>query len=502
MRRMRPLVILFVAMGVLAGAGILVPLVLEGPAQLRARPEARAEEAPFTPPPAMEALSAGFREVAKAAGPSVVAVATTQVVEVPRFAPFGDDFFRRFFGRPGEEDDEGGGSERRVPRRVPRQGLGSGVIIDGDGHILTNNHVVENAEEIEVVLADGREFEAEVVGRDPPTDIALIKIDAGDLPVARLGDADSMQVGDWVMAIGAPLGLKKTVTAGIISATGRASVGIADYEDFIQTDAAINPGNSGGPLVNMRGEVIGINTAIASRSGGFQGIGFAVPINMAREVMGRLKDEGEVVRGWLGVGIQEITRDLAESLGLDSTDGVLINQVFEGGPADEAGVEAGDVVVEFAGEPVEDMVRFRNEVAWVEPGEKAKMVVLRDGKRKTLTVEIGRRSEAPQIAGMEPPGRSTELEELGVEVGSVTPEAAERFGYERGSGVLVTRVDPAGVAAKSGLQPGMLILRVGGTKTGSVSAFRAALKEADLAKGIPLLVKMGDRQMFVLLKKK
>jgi serine protease Do len=496
------------ALGILAGAWVLVPLVAGRSAVPYGRAEVRAAApAAEAPAAALDQFSAAFRAVARQAGPSVVAIATTQSVEVPAIPfGFGDDFLRRFFGiepEPGPEAAPGPGepSPRRTPgRRIPRQGLGSGIIVSKDGYILTNNHVVTGAEEIKVVLADGTDYKGKTIGTDPPTDVALVKIEAKDLPVAALGDSDKVEVGDWVLAIGAPMGLQKTVTAGIISAKGRASVGIADYEDFIQTDAAINPGNSGGPLVNMRGEVIGLNTAIASRTGGYMGIGFAVPVNMAREVMQRLKDKGEVVRGWLGVGIQNVTKEMAESMKLPSDKGVLVNQVFEDGPAAKAGLEAGDVIVEYDGKPVKDVLELRTQVAWATPGKSVPVTIVRDGKKKTLSVVVARRSEAPQVAAIEP-GKPHTFEELGLEVGPVTPEAAQRYGYEPGQGVLITGVEPGSLAADANLEAGMLILRVAGRKVTSVGEFREAVKGADLAKGVPLLVRAAKSQMFVLLKK-
>ncbi len=503
MRGRQWFLLVIVSLGLVAAAGLAVPY-LAGPAsETTGRPSARSGSAEAaSPPPAsvreLERFSATFREVARKAGPSVVAITSTEYVEVRRMPiPWlSDPFFRRYFGLP----DEDNGGEPEV-RRVPRTGLGSGVIVDADGHILTNNHVVAGADEIEVVLADDRRFQAKIIGTDPPTDIAVIKIEGDDLPVAALGDSDKVEVGDWVLAIGQPLGLAKTVTAGIISAKGRASVGIADYEDFIQTDAAINPGNSGGPLVNLRGQVIGINTAIASRSGGFMGIGFAVPVNMAREVMKRLQEKGEVVRGWLGVGIQPVTKDMAEPMGLDEARGVLVNQVFDGGPAGEGGIEAGDVIVEFDGKAVETPLELQTAVAWTEPGKRVKVDLIRGGKPRTVTVKVGRRSEAPEMAGTQP-DQPTELEELGLGVGPVTPEAAERYGYERGQGVLITAVEAGGLAQRAGLAPGMLIVRVAGEKVTSVGEFREAVKKADLKRGVPLLVRARDRQMFVLLKKR
>jgi len=505
MRDVRLVIVLMAALGLVALGGVAVPMVLSwtsappepGKVPMMAAAAAVKEAEPPPVPDEVDRLSQAFRTVAKRVKPAVVAVGTTQTVEGPA-NPFGmgDDFLRRFFGM---EPDE---SARRAPRRkYSRQGLGSGVIIDADGYILTNNHVVADADEITVRLADGREFKAEVIGKDPPTEIAVIRIKADNLPAAQLGDSDRMEVGDWVLAIGAPFGLEQTVTSGIISATGRSHVGIADYESFIQTDAAINPGNSGGPLVNMRGQVVGINTAIASRSGGYMGVGFAVPINMAHEVMKRIREKGEVVRGWLGVGIQSISREMADSMKLKDTDGVLVSQVFEGGPADKAGIKTGDIIVEFDGKPVKGPSELQNLVAWTDPGKKVPAVVLRGGKRVSVTIEVEKRGDAAEIAGAEH-GAPAEVKDLGIQVSAVTPEAAERFGYRAGQGVLITDVAPDALAARAGLQPGMLILKVGDQKVTTVAEFRAALKDVDLGRGVPLLVRAGDRQVFILLKKR
>jgi serine protease Do len=332
--------------------------------------------------------------------------------------------------------------------------------------------------------------------------VALIKVKADRLPSAEFGDSDKMQVGDWVLAIGAPFGLEWTVTAGIISATGRHNVGIADYESFIQTDAAINPGNSGGPLVNMHGQVIGLNTAIASRSGGNMGVGFAVPANLAKEVVKRLRETGKVVRGWLGVGIQKLTPEMAESMKLKTDEGVLVSQVFEGGPADKAGIKAGDVVLEFSGKALKTPDELQTAVAWTAPGAKADIVVLRDGKRQTLKVTVETRAEQPEAAISQAPGAPSNLKDLGIEVGNVTPEAAQRYGYKAGQGVLITDADAGGLGGLAGLRAGMLILQAGGQKVASVAELKQVMAKADLAKGIPMLVRAGDRQMFVLIKKR
>jgi serine protease Do len=336
-----------------------------------------------------------FVEVAKTTKPAVVNISTTKVIrfrEAPLSPFFHDPFFRRFFG---EELFR----EFRAPRERREQSLGSGVIVNQDGYIITNNHVVERASEIRVLLGDKREFKGKVVATDPRTDVAVVKISGDHLPTIPWGDSDRLQVGEWVLAIGNPFGLNQTVTAGIISATGRANVGIADYEDFIQTDAAINPGNSGGALVNARGELIGINTAIFSRSGGYMGIGFAIPSNMAREVMEALVQKGKVVRGWLGVQIQTVTPELAKKFGLQERQGVLVGAVSEKSPAQDAGIKRGDIILEFGGKRIEDPEQLRKEVAHTGPGKKVPVKIWRNGKEMVLSVQI---EELPKEVVMRP----------------------------------------------------------------------------------------------------
>ena len=508
MRDVRLLLVLVLAMGLIVVGGVAVPILLSltvPTAVHTVSPEVQAaEEArePLPPMPAdLDRLSARFRAVAKRVKPAVVAIGVRKTVEATSGPLNADEFFRRFFGR---------GAERpgRRTRRFEQQGLGSGVIVDPSGYILTNNHVVADADQITVRLADGRDFDAEVIGRDPPSEIAVIRIKADRLPVVTLGDTAKMEVGDWVLAVGAPFGLEQTVTAGIISATGRHRVGITEYENFIQTDAAINPGNSGGPLVNMQGEVIGINTAIATERGsmgapvGYMGVGFAIPMDTATEVMKRLREKGTVVRGWLGVGIQPLTAEMAESMKIKADEGVLVSQVFGGGPADKAGIKAGDVVVEFNGKPVKDPNELQSAVAWTDPGTSAEVVVLRDGKRKTLQIKVETRADQPEILAQAKPEAPAAIEDLGIEVSGVTDEAAERFGYEPGQGVLVMDVDPQGLAYRAGIREGMLILQVAGKKVGSVTDLKATLKTTDLARGVPLLVRAGDRQMFILMKQR
>jgi serine protease Do len=506
MRDFRLLVVLAMSLGLIICGGVLVPMVMtelsppssQVPMSASAAAAAAEEKAEPLPtiPPEIEKISEGLRIIAKRMKPTVVAVGVSQTVtDSGPTTP--DEFLRRFFGA---EPDNPGAPQRKYQR----QGLGSGVIVDPNGYILTNAHVVSEADTITVRLADGREFKAKVVGSDPPSDIALIKITADHLPYAQLGDSDKVEVGDLTLAIGSPFGLELTVTMGIISATGRAGVGITDYENFLQTDSAINPGNSGGPLVNMKGQVIGINSAIATRSGGNMGVGFAVPSNMAAEIMKRLRDKGTVTRGWIGVSIAPITREKADTLKLKSTEGVLVRQVFEGGPAAKAGLKVDDVVIEISGKAIKAPYDLQSAVAWSDPSSKISVVVLRDGKRESLKVDVEKRPENPALAS----GKGGEtaapgmLKDLGIEVGPVTADATTRYGYKAGQGVLVLDVDPAGLGARAGLRPGMLILEASGKKVTSIAELKEAVKAVDLTKGLPMVVRQGDSQKFILIKKR
>lgn len=443
-------------------------------------------------------MSKAFVAVAKKVTPAVVNIAITRKVSVDRDRMHDfDEFFRRFF------PDHPTPRTPQNPKREPRQqGLGSGVIIDGKGYILTNNHVVREAEEITVKLSDKREFTAKLVGADEKTDIAILKIEGSNLPVATLGNSDNMAVGEWVLAIGNPFGLSQTVTAGIISAKGRAYVGVAEYEDFIQTDAAINPGNSGGPLVNLTGEVIGINTAIASRSGGYQGIGFAIPINMARSIMEQIMSKGKVTRGWLGVQIQPVTPELAKSFGLGDVRGALIADVAPNSPADKAGLKQGDIILSYDGKEVEDGNHLRNMVAATEVGKKAMAQVFRAGKYLDVEVTIGDLGKA-DWGKLSPSGNqagSESLEEYGLEVQELTPELAKQFGYEEERGVLISGIKPDSAAERFGLQPGDLIVRVNQQKVTSIADIKRAL--AGNPERILLLVRNGNASRFVALPRK
>ncbi len=399
--------------------------------------------------------------------------------------PGGDPFdqLRRYFGQGGQ-------------REYKQHGLGSGVIVSADGYILTNNHVVGSAEEIHVTLEDKREFTAKVIGKDAKTDLGLIKIDTKDpLPVAPLGDSNSTYVGDWVIAIGNPFDVGMTVTAGIVSAKGRILGG--DYDDFIQTDASINPGNSGGPLINTRGEVIGINTAIYSRTGANNGIGFAIPIDMARNVMDQLKAHGRVVRGWLGVEIQEVTPDLAQSFGMPKPEGALVASADKDGPAGKGGIERGDIVLSFNGHPVDDEHELPALVAQTPINQKVPVEVLRNGKHITLEVTIGERKE-PQVASAksEEPGGN-----WGMQVGDITPEIAQQFHLENTKGVVIQKVAPDSPSAEAGLQPGDVVLEVNHDKISALADFVAKAKQAQSEKKPALLlVQRGGATLYTVVK--
>jgi serine protease Do len=412
-----------------------------------------------------------------------------------------DPLLRRFF----EQMPEGEGFDMQ---QMPRQSSGSGVIIDPSGVILTNNHVVAGGGKITVRLNDGREFEAnaEDIKTDDRTDLAVVKIKANDsLPYAKLGDSDRLRIGDWVIAVGQPFGLENTVTAGIVSATGRA-VGITKHEEFIQTDAAINPGNSGGPLVNLKGEVIGINTAISSSSGGFQGVGFAVPVNVAKWVSSQLLKDGTVHRAYLGVGIQPIDQNIAEQLRLPNTQGALVTEVRPNSPAEKAGLKPQDVIVQFNGSTIYEPRNLSAVASRAEIGTSHPIVVLRDGKRVELKVTVleqpanyGEEQRRPSRGAEEEPERRQDYDKLGLQVGPLSSEVARELGIS-GNGVAITAVEEDSIAARAGLAPSMAIVQVGRQPVKSVADYRAALNSADLEKGVLLLVKSAEGSRFVVLR--
>jgi serine protease Do len=445
-------------------------------------------------------LSRLFREVAQETTPAVVVVEVRQKVAAGgNMGPGGrdmDEFFKRFFGDDspfGPMPDRPAPQQPRPPREFYQRGLGSGVIVDADqGYVLTNAHVVMNADRVTVTTKDQRKFVAEWVRTDPQTDLAVVKLESPErLAEARLGDSKQMQIGDWVLAIGAPEGLEQTVTAGIISAKGR-TTGRGGYENFLQTDAAINHGNSGGPLVNMRGEVIGINTAIISRAGASAGLGLSIPSNMARNIMKQLIETGEVTRGYLGVRIQNVDQDLAESFKLPHTRGALIAQVAEGTPAQESGLQAGDFITAIDGKEIKDVNDLRNAVAAIRPDETAKFTVYRDGSRKTIDVTIGMQPE--DMASAFGPGgeilsdQPKLLDEYGMKVRTASPETLKKLGYQKTDtrGVVVTDVTPGGTAAEAGLREGMLIVQVNGKAVRTANQFAKAVSDAG-DRGVRLL---------------
>ncbi len=401
--------------------------------------------------------------------PAVVTVDTKRTVRRGP-DPF-QEMFRQFFGERRYREYFG---DREPYQEFEIPGSASGFIFDDRGYILTNNHVVRGADEIEVTLSDGREFEAEVVGHDPSTDVAVIKIDGSELPTVRLGDSDAVRVGDWAIAIGNPLELEGTVTVGVVSALGRTNLNIRGgapvYQDFIQTDASINFGNSGGPLVNIRGEVIGMNAATNVAA---EGIGFAIPINIARRVADELVSEGKVVRGYLGVVPQPITRELAEAKDLDSTEGVIIASVENDTPADEAGLEPGDVVVEFGGVKITDVPQFRRVVAEFDPGDRVDIVVIRDGHEKKLRAKL---AERPETAALGEEGPSGNGVWFGIEVVDLDDPIARRFDVSADEGVLVVSVESGSPAAHGGLEPGDVIVRIAGQDVRDLADYRKVMK--------------------------
>ncbi|MBX3179148.1 MAG: Do family serine endopeptidase [Candidatus Hydrogenedentes bacterium] len=414
-----------------------------------------------------------------------------------------EDFFERFFGIPGhpmpEAPDSGEGQGEGMPVPV---GQGSGFIFSPDGHIITNHHVVDGADNIVVTLSDGREFEATVVGSDAETEIAVVKIEAEGLPTLKLGNSDTLRVGEWVLAIGNPFGLSHSVTAGIVSARGRSQVNLPRagfLADFIQTDAAINPGNSGGPLLNLDGEVVGLNTAILSRSGGYMGIGFAIPINMVEYVTDQLIKNGKVVRGFVGIRIQNLDPEMSQFWeGVDQ--GVLVAEVMPDTPAAAAGVARDDVIVALNGQPVADAGAFKSRVSIIAPGENAELTIMRNGEKITKTVTVAAfpddlsASAAPVEKGV---GKS---DELGVSVQDLNEDLAERFGYEGAAGVIITEVKPNSPAAFANLREGALIQEVNRKPVANVDEFNAALEQAKTERSVLLRVRIDSVSSYVAVK--
>jgi serine protease Do len=449
-----------------------------------------------------------FASVARQVSPSVVYIQVEKQSEgtdrSPFTMPFGDEwpfgeeFLKRFFG-----DRFKGIPHGETPDSQPRtHGQGSGFIFaTKDGifsdktYILTNNHVVENADKIRVKLQDGREFDAIVKGTDPKSDVAVIEIKAGGLPALPWGDSTRLEVGEWVVALGNPFGLSHTLTVGVVSAKGRTTLGISDYEDFIQTDAAINPGNSGGPLVNLNGEVVGMNTAIFSRSGGYMGVGFAIPSKLTKTIAEQLIKEGKVVRGYLGIIIQPLTGKLAESFDIKDTQGILVAQVNDDSPADKAGLKPGDVIIRYQGKPVKDIGDFRNRVSLTPPGSRETLTIMRDGKQKDITATIGKLTEEQRLA--QAPAET--MDELGLTVQTLTAQLARQFNTKAGEGVIVTQVKPGSIAAMAGIKAEDIILQVNRKTVDSAAAFNSAIGKSRRDKQVLLLIRSGEAQRYVLL---
>lgn len=475
----------FLAVGAVIGVGLATLTGYSFPGASRNVPVFVSRSAGASAGEAAYAL--GFAAVLKPVLPGVVNIASSRVVKTERQPFFTDPFFRRFFG-----DQSPGPPEERRER-----GLGSGVIISPDGYILTNNHVVAKATEIKVALPDKREFTGKVIGTDPKTDVAVVKIAASGLPTLTLGDSSKIQVGDYALAIGDPFGIGETATMGIVSATGRGNLDIEDYEDFIQTDASINPGNSGGALINARSELIGINTAIlAGQGGGNQGIGFAIPINLARNVMDAIIKHGKVVRGYLGVAIQQVTPNIAKAFNVPPNRGALISDVTPDSPAAKAGLRKGDVIEELNGEPVPGPNELKLKVATLEPGTTVKLKVNRDGKELEVPVAL---SELPEKPSENAAGENDQESSLrGIQVEDLTPAIANELGLRPGAkGVVVTDVDPGSPAAEAGLARGDVIQEINRQPVSSVAQFQRVLRESGKQQAVMLINRHGSTAYIV-----
>jgi serine protease Do len=450
-------------------------------------PPAVGTVAAATAAPQVAGIETTFAPVVDRALPAVVNISSSKVSRVSaENLPFEmDPFFRQFFGR-----DFPGSERGNRPRRQYEHSLGSGVIVRPDGYILTNNHVIDGATDITVTTGDKREFKAKVVGADPKTDVAVLKVDANNLPTLPFGDSSKAHVGDIVLAMGSPFGLSRTVTMGIISAEGRTNLGIEDYEDFIQTDAAINPGNSGGALINARGELIGINTAILGNSGGNQGVGFAVPVNLARNVMTQVMEHGKVVRGYLGILPQDITPAMAEALHIQRDNGVLVGDVTPNTPAAEAGLKRGDIILDVDGQPMKDSNQLRMKVSLTPPGTTVHLRVLQNGSEKTMAVKL---AELPNTGASN--GERNGENSSNSALDGVSVEATRN-----GHGVEVTSVDPGSPAANAGLREGDIILEVNRVAISNVSDFDRAMRNVSGGPTL-LLIKRGDHTQYLAIQK-
>ncbi len=441
----------------------------------------------------LEQTSQAFTQIAEKAMPATVYIKseiTQPQQNGNQFDLFQDDFFRRFFG----------GTPFNSPQSQPQPQIagGSGFLITEDGFVVTNNHVIKDASNITVVLNDGREYSATVKGTDPRTDLALLKIEETDLPFLTFGDSDRLKIGELAIAIGNPFGIGATLTTGVISAKGRQDLGIASYEDFIQTDAAINPGNSGGPLLNIHGEVIGVNTAIYTRSGGYMGIGLSIPSHMAQNVIEQILDTGAVKRGYLGIVLQPVDKDLADALNLDNQEGALVSDVVKGSAAAKAGLQAGDIILQYNEKPVKNVSKFRNEIGMMTPSAAIKLLVLRDDKKITLNATLG---------ALEGETISAELiQKLGLELENLTPELSSKLGYNSTvDGIVITKIKSGSPSALAGLRPGFLITGVAinwndQKPVRSTSEFEEALKDVGDKKHLILIVRHQNFQRYYTVK--
>jgi serine protease Do len=396
---------------------------------------------------------------------------------------FGDDFLRRFFGTP----------PRGQQKPAPQLSQGSGFLVTSDGYIMTNAHVIAGSDKISVILHDGREIDAVLIGSDPHTDVAVIKIEGKDYPFVEFGNSDDMDIGEWVIAIGSPFQLQASLTVGVISAKGRQNLRITDLEDFIQTDAAINPGNSGGPLLNLYSQVIGINTAIVSRSGGYMGIGFAIPSNMAKNIMTQIIDKGAVTRGFLGVSLQPVDKDIAEAFNLEKVEGALVSEVVKDSPADKGGLKQGDIILEYNNTPIKSLGGFRNDISLMEPGSTVTMKVNRKGQIMTVKIQLGKASDARSASGIS--------QQIGFEVSNLTPDIAKQLGYDASvKGVVITKIKPGSAAALAGMRPGFVIKEINDQQINNVDEFNKVLDELGTKKTIKLLVKQGNADRYYSIK--
>ena len=437
--------------------------------------------------------AAGFSPIVKKTGPSVVSITSTSIVKATQEEDGISQFFRGF---PGFQMPDS--PQFQAPSRK-QKASGSGVIMTSDGYILTNSHVVDGATRVHVTLSDRREFDAKVVGRDAEADIAVIKVDATGLPAVTIGDSSRVEVGDLALAIGNPFGLGQTVTMGIVSALGRTGLGIESYENFIQTDAAVNPGNSGGALVNTRGELIGINTAILSESGGNQGIGFAIPSNMARSLMNQIKDHGQVTRGFLGIVPQDLTPQLASSFGIKDTKGALVAQVEDNGPAAAAGLQRGDVIREMNGTVILGAGDLRLQVAELAPGSALSLKVLRNGAEKSISVKVGTRP-GEAVSKLAPSLDSNPSGKLGVSVQDLNPQVARQLGLpSNASGVVITQVQPDSPAAEAGIMRGDVVQEVNRQPVKSSADFRDAVSQT--SKSVLLLIHRDDKTIYTVVER-